>query len=626
MNPAPHVPIDGDHAPMPFGASLRKQGGVAFALWAPGALAVVLEHAALDHYTDHPMRRDAGGWHRIDLPAARAGDHYRYRLPDGMVVPDPASRFNPVDVHGASQVIDPQAYRWQDGDWRGRPWHEAVVYEVHLGTFTPEGTFAAATQRLPYLVELGVTAIELMPLAHFPGRRGWGYDGVLLFAPHPTYGTPDELRALVDAAHGLGLMVLIDVVYNHFGPEGNYLHAYCPPFFHPDHITPWGPAINFDGDQADTVRDFMIHNARYWVREFHADGLRLDAIHAIHDESPERIVHAICAALRDGPGKTRPVHVVLENDANQAHLLERDARGTPLCATAQWNDDLHHAAHVMLTGQSDGYYRDFADDPLAKFAQALAQGFIYQGQASVYRDGAARGEPCTNLPLQAFVSFLQSHDQVGNRALGERLHHLADPLQVRTALACVLLSPHVPMLFMGEEFAASTPFLYFCDFGPELAQQVAKGRRAEFGRFAQFASEAARLAIPDPNALSSMTDSRLQWDELQHAPHRQWHAFVRTLLAVRRNQLFPLLREGCHGGQATCSADTVHVRWSLGPLGSTATGQLHLLAYFGVTPATGVVPPPGRLLFTHEIDNTSGAGWVLAAGAVAVTCDASDHG
>ncbi len=620
------MPLHDSGFSMPFGATMLPAGGVAFALWAPGAAQVMLEHAALDQFTDHAMAADAHGWHRLDLPTARAGDSYRYRLPDGLVVPDPASRFNPVDVHGASQVIDPRTYRWHDGNWRGRPWHEAVIYEMHVGTFTPEGTFAAARNRLPYLVDLGVTAIELMPLAHFPGRRGWGYDGVLLFAPHPCYGTPDELRALVDAAHGLGLMVLVDVVYNHFGPDGNYLHAYCPPFFNPAHQTPWGAAINYDGALSATVRDFMIHNARYWIEEFHADGLRLDAIHAIRDESPQHIVHAICAALRQGPGRARHIHVVLENDANRARLLDRSPAGTPVCAQAQWNDDLHHAAHVLLTGQTDGYYCDFADAPLALFAQALAQGFIYQGQASAFRNGAPRGEPSTGLPLDAFVSFLQTHDQVGNRALGERLHALGDPLRVRTALACVLLSPHVPMLFMGEEFAASTPFLYFCDFGPELAQQVTNGRRAEFGQFAAFASEAARRAIPDPNAESSMIDSQLRWDDLTREPHRQWHAFVRTLLEVRRTQLFDRLQGGCRDGQSRCAADTVRVRWAIGRHAASGAGYLHLLAHFGAAPAVGVPPLPGRLLHASAIDVAAAGGWTLAPGAVALACEGREHG
>lgn len=611
---------------MPFGATLIGAGGVAFALWAPGVDQVMLEHAALDQFTPHPMLRDDQGWHRLELPTARAGDSYRYRLPDGLVVPDPASRFNPGDVHGASQVIDPGSYVWGDTHWRGRPWHEAVVYELHVGTFTPEGTFAAARARLPYLADLGITVIELMPLAHFPGRRGWGYDGVLLFAPQPCYGSPDELRALVDAAHALGLMVLVDVVYNHFGPDGNYLHAYCPLFFNPAHQTPWGAAINYDGEHAATVRAFMTSNALYWVQEFHADGLRLDAIHAIRDDSAQHIVHDICAALRDGPGCERHVHVVLENDTNQASLLARDAAGVALCAQAQWNDDLHHAAHVRLTGQADGYYRDFADAPLHALGKALAQGFIYQGQASAFRGGARRGESSAGLPLQAFVSFLQSHDQVGNRAWGERLHALADPRLVRAALACVLLSPHVPMLFMGEEFAASTPFLYFCDFGPELARQVADGRRAEFGQFAAFASAAARAAIPDPNAESSFNASRLRWEELAREPHRQWHADVRAMLQLRRDRLFSLFAHGCQGGEASVEGDTLQLCWPLGPDQRAGTTRLHLLAHFGNEAVHGRAPTPGRLLYTLGMDRPPSGTPRLEPGAVMLSLDGPDHG
>jgi len=607
-----------NHTPfsMPFGATMLDETGVSFALWAPGVDQVLLEHAALDQFTPHAMQVDAQGWHRLDLLTARAGDSYRYRMPDGLVVPDPASRFNPTDVHGASQVIDPMAYAWQDTAWQGRPWHEAVVYELHVGTFTPEGTFAAAQRRLPYLAELGITTVELMPLAAFPGRRGWGYDGVLLFAPQATYGTPDELRAFIDAAHALGLMVLVDVVYNHFGPDGNYLHAYCPQFFNPAHQTPWGAAINYDGAQSRNVRDFMIHNALYWIREFHADGLRMDAIHAIRDDSAEHIVQEICAALQQGPGRQRHVHVVLENDLNQASLLTRTPSGAPACGTAQWNDDIHHAAHVLLTGETDGYYADFAEAPLAGFGRALAQGFIYQGQASAFRDGAARGESCQELPLEAFVSYLQTHDQVGNRAMGERISALGGPTLVRTALACMLLSPHVPMLFMGEEFAASTPFLYFCDFGPELARKVADGRRAEFGLFKAFASEAARAAIADPNDAASFAASRLRWDELQIAPHRQWHADVSRLLAARHAQLVPLLRGGCHALTDTCTADTLRVSWSLGPTPTAQSGRLHLVAHFGDAPLADVPPAPGQLLHTDGITVSGNGNWTLAHGAV----------
>ena len=607
---------------MPFGASVLDSGGVRFALWAPGVDQVVLEHGPDDAVASHPMTRNEGGWHLLVAPGARAGDRYRYRLPGGLRVPDPASRFNPGDVHGKSQVIDPSAYSWRHGAWRGRPWEEAVIYELHVGAFTPDGTFAAAEHRLTELAELGITAVELMPVADFPGRRNWGYDGVLLFAPDASYGTPDELKALVDTAHGLGLMMLLDVVYNHFGPEGNYLHAYCPEFFNSAHKTPWGASINYDGAASRTVRDFFVHNALYWVDEFHFDGLRLDSIHAIRDNSERHIVGEICDALRAGPGRERLVHVVLENDANQPSFLERDEKGVPLAGAAQWNDDLHHAAHVVVTGETDGYYADYVDAPVAQFGRALAQGFIYQGQPSGFRDGAPRGEPSAHLPLAAFISFLQTHDQVGNRAFGERIHGLGDPALLRAAYACVLLSPHTPMLFMGEEFAAATPFLFFCDFGPELAEAVSRGRREEFGRFAAFADQTARARIPDPNALSTFLASKLRWEDRDTPPHNAWLAETRRLLASRRRILAPLLSGEPSAGRFQCAGETLRVEWMLGNAkGRGPRPRLNLLAYFGARPIAGVVPPPGEMVHSAGIES-DGAGLLrLLRGAVHLTLE-----
>jgi maltooligosyltrehalose trehalohydrolase len=498
-----------------------------------------------------------------------------------------ASRCNPDDVHGPSRVVDPGRHAWRETEWRGRPWHEAVVYELHVGTFTPEGTFAGAARRLADLAALGITAIELMPVADFPGRRSWGYDGVLPFAPDAAYGTPDELKALVDTAHGLGLMVLLDVVYNHFGPDGNYLHAYCPSFFNPQHHTPWGAAINFDGADSRSVRDFFVHNALYWIEEFHFDGLRLDAVHAMHDESPEHIAGEIARVLHDGPGRERPVHVVLENDANQASLLRH--------AKAQWNDDFHHAAHVLLTGETDGYYADYADAPLDRFGRALAEGFAYQGEPSAFRGGAARGEPSRQLAPTAFVSSLQTHDQVGNRAFGERIAMLADGATLDIAYACLLLSPHVPMLFMGEEFEASTPFLYFCDFEGDLAAAVTNGRRKEFSRFAAFADPAARERIPDPNDPATLQASRLHWDERTAGLHAQRLAQIGELLALRRQHLAPRLQGVPHGGLYRVDGPVLRVEWTLGD-GS----RWHLLAHFGAQPHTVDEPPPGEIVFRRD--------------------------
>ena len=584
------------HHAMPFGTTLLGALGVRFRLWAPGAERVDVALGLGTAAERHPMQALAGGWHELEMPQAGAGTRYHFVLPDGLAVPDPASRFNPDDIRGPSEVVDPHSYAWQDALWRGRPWHEAAVYELHVGTFTKAGTFAAAAARLAEIAGLGFTVIELMPLADFPGRRNWGYDGVLHYAPDSAYGTPDQLKALIDTAHRVGLMVLIDVVYNHFGPEGNYLHAYCPQFFNPAHHTPWGAAINYDGEMNRPVRDFMIHNALYWVEEFHADGLRMDAIHAIRDDSTPHIVEEIATALRDGPGRERAVHLVLENDANQARFLARTTQTETRVGSAQWNDDFHHAAHVLTTGERDGYYADYADDPVADFARALAEGFVYQGQASAFRDGEARGEPSAGLPSSAFVSFLQTHDQIGNRAFGDRIAALADPSLLSAAYACVLLSPHVPMLFMGEEWAASTPFLYFCDFEGELAAAVAKGRRAEFGRFAAFADEAAQARIPDPNDEATFMASKLRWDERDKSPHRERLTLIRELLAVRRRHLTHRLAGQRAGGSHETDGGLLRVSWRLGD-GS----QWHLAARFG---GTGQASPRPR----GECVYASGAG------------------
>jgi len=377
-----------------------------------------------------------------------------------------------------------------------------------------------------------------MPVADFPGRRGWGYDGVLSFAPEGSYGRPEDLKALIQAAHARGLMVLLDVVYNHFGPEGNYLHLYAPAFFTERHHTPWGAALNFDGPDSRTVRDFFIHNALYWLEEYRFDGLRLDAVHAIFYDSRPDILDELAQRVREGPGRDRHVYLVLENDRNAAvYLRARDGR--PPAYDAQWNDDFHHVLHLLLTGEQDGYYADYAETPARHLARILAEGFAYQGEVSGYRHGARRGEPSADLPPRAFVQFLQNHDQVGNRAFGERLSGLVEPERLRAALALMLLAPSPPLLFMGEEWGASTPFLFFCDFGPELREPVREGRRREFARFEPFRSPEARAAIPDPGEDATFTRSRLDWSELERPLHREWLAFYQGLLRLRAERLAP---------------------------------------------------------------------------------------
>ncbi len=601
---------------MPFGAQPLDAGGTRFRLWAPAAQQVTLEIGTGAARCGASMTALGEGWFEAVAADAPAGTRYAYRAGDARF-PDPASRCNPDDVHGASMVVDPLAFDWNDAGWSGRAWEEAVIYELHIGTFTPEGTFAAATGKLDYLAGLGVTALEIMPVADFPGRRNWGYDGVLLFAPDAAYGTPADLKRLIEQAHLRGLMVFLDVVYNHFGPEGNYLNAYAPQFFDSKRHTPWGAAINFDAARACTVRDFFIHNALYWVEEYRCDGLRLDAVHAIADASDPGIVTEIARALRAGPGSGRQVHLLLENDRNQARYLERDAAGRPLAASAQWNDDLHHALHVLTTGERDGYYADYAARPLWYLGRALAEGFAYQGEPSPRRGGAARGEISAQLPATAFVSFLQTHDQVGNRALGERLCALAEPQALRAAAACVLLAPSPPLLFMGEEFAASTPFLFFCDFAPELAAAVTRGRRREFARFARFSAPAAQAAIPDPNDPRTFAASKLRWDEPERAPHGEWFALYRGLLALRRRVIVPRLAGMRPGGDFSIEDGVLRVRWTLG-----AGSRLHLAANFAASASGPLPPPPGRLLYASPAAAGDGASqWTLPPWSVAFTLE-----
>ena len=576
---------------MPFGAEVLVDGKTRFRLWAPGAKRVALETAAGPLHSHASMTALDEGWFEAIVPDAPAGTRYAFRA-GGTRFPDPASRFNPEDVHGASMVVDPLAFDWRDGGWTGRPWEDSVIYELHIGAFTPQGTLAAAIGRLDYLADLGVTVLEIMPVADFPGRRNWGYDGVLPFAPDASYGTPEELKRLVEEAHLRGLMVFLDVVYNHFGPEGNYLNAYAPQFFNPRHHTPWGAAINFDAEGSRTVRDFFVHNALYWITEYRFDGLRLDAVHAIADDSQPDIVTEIAHALRAGPGRERQVHMVLENERNQSCYLPRDTACQPLAASAQWNDDLHHALHILTTGERDGYYEDYAARPLWYLGRSLAEGFAYQGEPPPHREGAARGETSAHLPATAFVSFLQTHDQVGNRALGERLCAIADPQALRAAVACVLLAPSPPLLFMGEEFAASTPFLFFCDFGPDFAAAVTRGRRQEFARFERFSDPSAQAAIPDPNDPATYAASRLRWDEIARPPHSEWLALYRELLTLRHRVIVPRLAGMRSGGNFGIEdGGVLRVQWALGE-GS----RLHLVANFAAT-ASGPVPmPPGEIV------------------------------
>jgi 1,4-alpha-glucan branching enzyme/maltooligosyltrehalose trehalohydrolase len=490
-----------------------------------------------------PMKEQPEGWYSLETGEAGAGSLYRFCIDGQLYVPDPTSRYQPAGIHGPSEVIEPDSFSWQDRKLQGRNWEDCVLYEIHVGAFTPEGTFESLEKRLDYLADLGITAIELMPVAQFPGTANWGYDGALLFAPHSSYGRPEQLKALIQAAHQRNMMVFLDVVYNHFGPEGNYLYVYArDSFFTEKYHTPWGAAINYDEKTGRMVRDFFISNALYWLEEFHFDGLRFDAVHAIYDDSDVHILTEIAETVRRTI-TDRKVHLVLENDRNEAHYLVRDARKSPRLFTAQWNDDIHHAAHVLLTGEKSGYYGDYIDSPIDYLGRCLTEGFGYQGEISPYRHGRRRGEKSGHLLPTAFVSFVQNHDQIGNRALGERLVSLCDREALDIAVSLMLLAPSPPLLFMGEEHGSTRPFYYFCDFGPELAAKVTQGRRQEFARFPEFADAAARNKIPDPNALSTFTASKISWKDAASPAGKEIYKFYRRLLKIRHTVIVPLLAE-----------------------------------------------------------------------------------
>jgi maltooligosyltrehalose trehalohydrolase len=582
---------------MPFGAEYRDDGTVRFRLWALGARQVEVCLEASNTVSSLSLTRSDNGWFELVTDAAKPGTQYRFQIDGGQYVPDPASRFQPGDVHGPSEVIDPAIFDWKDSPWHGRRWEEAVIYELHVGAFTPAGTFSAVLERLDYLADLGITAIELMPVADFPGQRNWGYDGVFPFAPDSTYGRPEDLKCLVRSAHDHGMMVLLDVVYNHFGPEGNYLNSYAPQFFSGRHKTPWGNAINFDGPESRVVRDFFIHNALYWLTEYRFDGLRLDSVHAIIDDSTPHILTELADAVRSSVAPDRHVHLILENDLNQARYLQRTRRCQTQAYNAQWNDDIHHTLHVLITGEHDGYYSDYSERPLGQLGRCLVEGFAYQGQLSPYRNGQGRGEGTAGLPPGAFVSFLQNHDQIGNRAFGERLATIADPRAVRAAMAILLLAPSPPLLFMGEEFGAETPFLFFCDFEKGLAEAVAAGRRNEFARFTRFNDPATRAGIPDPNASTTFQVSRLDWDDLAQPQHRDCLRFYRQLLKLRRQHIVCHLSDAC----AIKARHEVHgdrgliARWDF-PDGA----KLDLLANLGSTPLIGFATPSSQVIYASE--------------------------
>ncbi|WP_261324166.1 malto-oligosyltrehalose trehalohydrolase [Rhizobium leguminosarum] len=550
---------------MKFGPAFTEEG-ILFRLWAPLHESVSLKLEGAD---PRPMQALGNGWHHYTVADASVGTRYRFVLPDGLELPDPASRFQPQDVHGPSEVVDLSFYRWKTIDWAGRPWEEMVIYEMHIGCFTPEGTFKAAIEHLDYLQQLGVTALQIMPLSEFPGRYSWGYDGVLPYAPDRSYGRPEDFMALVDAAHQRGISVFLDVVYNHFGPAGNYIPAYAP-LFTDHHKTPWGNGINYDGDGSEMIREFIIENAIYWITEFRLDGFRFDAVHAIKDDSAEHLLHALARRVR--AACSRHVHLIVENEENDSDLLQRDENGEVRLFTAQWNDDVHHVLHITATGETFGYYADYAGDA-GKLGRALAEGFVFQGEHMPYR-GGSRGRPSGHLPPTAFISFIQNHDQIGNRALGDRILASSPADVVKAVVAIYLLAPEIPMLFMGEEWGAKEPFPFFCDFDEDLNEKVRKGRREELSRLPGFDAN----DLLDPTAPSTFAAAKLDWSKLTSSEILD---FYRTLLDLRHRRIVPLLKGAGAGNAVYRSAGSaLAVDWSL-----AQNRRLHLHANLGAEAA-----------------------------------------
>lgn len=557
---------------MRFGPQIQGDQ-VRFRLWSPDCDDVALQVQDKGVFA---MTAADDGWLEAVVPCG-PGTRYRFQIGE-TVFPDPASRLQEGGIHGWSVVTQ----NIGNLPWTGRVWEETVLYECHPGLM---GGFAGIADKLEDLADLGITAIELMPIAAFPGTRNWGYDGVLPFAPAEAYGTPAELAALIAQAHARKVMVFLDVVYNHFGPDGNYLPLYAKSFFRADMPTPWGAAIDFRVPQ---VRQFYDENARHWLFEIGFDGLRFDAVHAIADEG---WLNELAAMLRREAGG-RHIHLVLENEDNIAGRLR--PHGAVKQFDAQWNDDIHHVLHVLLTGESNGYYQDFASEPAARLAKALTEGFVYQGDASANRHGDPRGEPSADLPPSAFVAFLQNHDQIGNRAFGERLTVLADQHALKAAAALVLLMPQIPMLFMGEEIGSATPFLYFTDHDEQLAQAVRDGRRKEFAAFC--GPEGAEL--PDPNAVPTFDQSR---PRAETRDAQDWRSFYKALLTLRRTRISPHLRGAAAVGAQTLSHSAVIARWRL------ENGELLCIAVNLGSAPVGFAAPAGQPVWGALADGALGA-------------------
>lgn len=530
------------------------------------------------------MQRDAEGWHTLTYGRKGPSLRYGFVLEDGLVVPDPAARFQPDGPHGLSAWVDLENHLWKADDWTGRPWEKSVIYELHFGTFTAEGTYTAAISKLDHLADLGITALQLMPINEFAGNRGWGYDGVLPYAPFQAYGRPEDLQHFIDEAHWRGLSVFVDAVYNHLGPDGNFLPSYAP-IFSERHSSAWGQGINLDGEGARFIRDYFIENALYWLDLFRFDGIRFDAVHALTDDSETHFLSELADRIRT-TFSDRHVHLIVENEENDSDLLERDAEGKPRLFTAQWNDDVHHVLHAAATGESFAYYQDYAGDG-DKIARALAQGFVFQGEEMPYR-GSPRGKPSGHLPPTAFIAFIQNHDQVGNRAKGDRLTDGTTPAQRRALAAIYLLMPQIPMIFMGEEWDSRRPFPYFCDFDDALNSIVREGRRKELSRLPGFDEASTET---DPTNLDTFLMAQLDWASLSSPDHAAHLHYYKSLLEVRRRSIIPLLAGITGGGQGRAHGPIVEVEWQ------TGAGTLALVANLSDQTATFGGLPAGTVLW-----------------------------
>ena len=526
-----------------YGIKFLSKKKANFSFWAPDAKNVKLYIQNKDNtYSEFEMERDENSVYKATVNNVEKNSLYFYKIDDSFSVPDPASNYQPFDVFGPSQIIDHNKFDWEnDHKWKGIEWKDSIIYEIHIGTFTKEGTFKAVEQKLDYLKDLGISAIELMPIGDFPGNRNWGYDGVLIYAPDSSYGTPDELKSLIKTAHKKGMAVYLDVVYNHFGPDGNFLYTYAKSkFFSDKHITPWGDGINFENKY---VRNFFINNAIFWLTEYHFDGLRFDAAHAIYDDIKPDILTEISEKVRKKIGDKRKIHLILENDDNCTRYLDTTKKGY---YDAQWNDDFHHCAHIFLTGEKDSYYKDYTSEETGKstayyMARTLAEGFAYQGEKSIYRNGAKRGNISKGLSPIRFIDFIQNHDQVGNRAFGERITQICKKEILNPIEYIYLLSPSIPLIFMGEEWGSSTPFYFFCNFNEELSKLVDLGRKEDIKKNRQNIEQKELKRIPVPSKIQTFTDSKLNWEDLSKKENNIVLEKYQNLIKTRKEKIIPII-------------------------------------------------------------------------------------